>query len=933
MANTGFKGIDVRQTGTALLFRAFQTTSGAVLTSGTTTLELYELQSDGTLSSYDFNSNTFNTTALTTATVSMTQRTGNNSTTNTGIWTYALATVSGFTIGAVYLAIVRNSSADVPVQCREFQYGSEQGDLYVVASGTTGKGYLGADVEMISAASVSTTTAQIGVNVVNYAGHAALVDANNLPKVDVEDIKGTASAGAAGYFGPDWGNVNAPTTTVGLTGTTISGTQTVASVSGSVGSISGILFPTNFASLQVDSAGRVLLMPTQTGVTIPTVTNVTTVGSVTGTVGAIQYVTFPANFGYLSIDSSGRTLLQPTQTGVTIPTVTNLTNAPTSGDFTATMKSSLNAATPASVTGAVGSVTGNVGGNVVGSVGSISGVTFPTNFSSLSVDSSGRVLLQPTQPSGLVIPTVTTVTTTTNLTNAGPDTSGTTTLLSRVTSARAGYLDNLNISGAVASHSDVLAINTSSAKHIILNTVGEYLASEAYIIEMRTFAATDGSAVNADSTPTLTATGTTSGSLSSNLSSATNPATGVYRWTYTVPSSPTYEQIRFDGSATISSATFTMSAYTQTVQFGGSSFGSTQASQLTAIYNKLPTNNIADETVILAALPAVDGSGRVLLQPTQTGVTIPTVTNLTNAPTSGDFTATMKSSLNASTPASVGSVTANVNTNANSTETAIKAKTDLIATNSMDSPNSVTAHGDVTSIYGKLPANNIADETVLAAAIAALPSASSNATATAAAILATPANKLATNSDGSVNGSFGSGTVNANVTEWLGHAVHVDSGNNPQTVPVFEPVFVVPPPVAAASQSPATISALRGDSFSMQLPQMGNLTGWTKLYFTAKNSVNDADSAAVLQIVLNASGGTNGLMVLNGATASDPTQASLTITDVTNGYVMLTITNTVMAQMPVAKLVWDCQWDYSGGDETPINGTFIISADVTRATS
>jgi hypothetical protein len=64
-------------------------------------------------------------------------------------------------------------------------------------------------------------------------------------------------------------------------------------------------------------------------------------------------------------------------TAGTITTVTNLTNAPTSGDFTATMKSSITtaatAATPvaASVTGAVGSVVGNVGGNVTGSVGSL----------------------------------------------------------------------------------------------------------------------------------------------------------------------------------------------------------------------------------------------------------------------------------------------------------------------------------------------------------------------------------------------------------------------------------------------------------------------------------------------------------------------------------------------------------------------------------
>lgn len=66
--------------------------------------------------------------------------------------------------------------------------------------------------------------------------------------------------------------------------------------------------------------------------------------------------------------SSGKVLLQATQTGVTIPTVTSLTNAPTSGDFTATMKTSIGTAVAAS---AVASVTGNVGGNVTGSIGSL----------------------------------------------------------------------------------------------------------------------------------------------------------------------------------------------------------------------------------------------------------------------------------------------------------------------------------------------------------------------------------------------------------------------------------------------------------------------------------------------------------------------------------------------------------------------------------
>lgn len=176
------------------------------------------------------------------------------------------------------------------------------------------------------------------------------------------------------------------------------------------------------------------------------------------------------------------------------------------------------------------------------------------------------------------------------------------TILGRLTASRAGYLDNLNVGGSVASHADIVAINQSASKHLILTTVGQYEPGETYTVECRTFSAVDGSVVNADTTPTLAATGQASGSLSSNLSAATNPATGVYRWTYTPGATPTIEQIRMDVSATISSATFTLSAYTQTIDEATVVWTTTDQSHLTSIFNKLPTNNIADETLLLAAI-------------------------------------------------------------------------------------------------------------------------------------------------------------------------------------------------------------------------------------------------------------------------------------------------------------------------------------------
>jgi hypothetical protein len=133
-------------------------------------------------------------------------------------------------------------------------------------------------------------------------------------------------------------------------------------------------------------------------------TEVGSSGYYTGTVPASSaglynvYITaagIPVGVGTLNWDGSAEIKLPTVPasatnitggTITTVTTVTNLTNAPTNGDLTATMKTSVTtaatAATPTaaavtgavgSVTGAVGYVTGNVGGNVTGSVGSVVG--------------------------------------------------------------------------------------------------------------------------------------------------------------------------------------------------------------------------------------------------------------------------------------------------------------------------------------------------------------------------------------------------------------------------------------------------------------------------------------------------------------------------------------------------------------------------------
>ena len=178
MANTGYSGIDVRQVGNRLLFDGFlQDSAGAILATGTTTLYLYELQDDGTLKSYDFNDNTFKTTALTTETQAMTHRTGNNSTTNTGVWTVALTTLTGFTVGAVYYARVKNTGASPTDQIRKFQYGGAPVDKKAALN--TFSFTMISSTDHVSAATGKTVTVAISKD------GAAFSNATNTPATEI----------------------------------------------------------------------------------------------------------------------------------------------------------------------------------------------------------------------------------------------------------------------------------------------------------------------------------------------------------------------------------------------------------------------------------------------------------------------------------------------------------------------------------------------------------------------------------------------------------------------------------------------------------------------------------------------------------------------------------------------------------------------------
>lgn len=115
----------------------------------------------------------------------------------------------------------------------------------------------------------------------------------------------TLDVSAGGEAGLDWANIGSPTTTVGLSGTTV----------GTITTYTGDTPQTGDTFARVGAAGAGL--------------------------------TALGDSRIANLDATVTSRTKPADTQAAVTTVTNLTNAPTSGDFTATMKTSLNAATPA----------------------------------------------------------------------------------------------------------------------------------------------------------------------------------------------------------------------------------------------------------------------------------------------------------------------------------------------------------------------------------------------------------------------------------------------------------------------------------------------------------------------------------------------------------------------------------------------------------
>ena len=211
----------------------------------------------------------------------------------------------------------------------------------------------------------------------------------------------TLDVSSGGEAGLDWANVGSPTTTVGLSGTTISTTQAVASVSGNVGG------------------------------------NVTgSVGSVgTGGIASTSFATGAITATAIAADAIGASELAADAVAEIADAVWDevLSGHLTSGTTGAGLNAAGSAGDPWS--------TALPGAYGAGSAGYILGTNLNATVSSRLATSGYTAPLDAAGTRSAV--GLASANLDTQLTSAIADSSGVTTLLSRLTSTRAGYLDNL----------------------------------------------------------------------------------------------------------------------------------------------------------------------------------------------------------------------------------------------------------------------------------------------------------------------------------------------------------------------------------------------------------------------------------------------------------------------------------------------------------
>ena len=131
----------------------------------------------------------------------------------------------------------------------------------------------------------------------------------------------------------------------------------------------------------------------------------------------------------------------------------------------------------------------------------------------------------------------------------------------------------------------------------------------------------------------------------------------------------------------------------------------------------------------------------------------------------------------------------------------------------------------------------------------------------------------------------------------------------------------------AAVMEGSSITIRRGDTVTVSLTGLGDLSTYTKIWLTFKDRLGRTDAQSILQIEK-----TGGLLYLNGVAHGTAADAAMTIADEATGAINILIKAVATAELIPHSGTYDVQGMTSGSVvNTLAEGTYLVEGDVTRA--
>lgn len=130
----------------------------------------------------------------------------------------------------------------------------------------------------------------------------------------------------------------------------------------------------------------------------------------------------------------------------------------------------------------------------------------------------------------------------------------------------------------------------------------------------------------------------------------------------------------------------------------------------------------------------------------------------------------------------------------------------------------------------------------------------------------------------------------------------------------------------------AEITIRRGDTLDLDLMYLGDLTGWTKVWFTVKDDTDDTDAQAVIQIVESNPGvATDGLLYIMGAAPTALGNGSITMVNVVSGNITVRLEAVETAKLDnCGSFMYDVQFQTATDTVTLASDYASIVGDITR---